>query len=207
MGIGHKATVTPTKAEMIAAWAPTQPWCPQGGETEVVGSFRLDDPDGRVGMETHLVMAGATLVQVPLTYRDEPLAGAESALIGEMEHSVLGTRWIYDGLGDPRYLLMLAAVSMTGQGEALVMVTDGGGWVLAPGTVRIHGGGWDGGRIAFGEFEPAGRDPVRPVLQNDRFELTVFRQPENGPRPGMGLTAIWDGVAEPVLLAEVRERP
>ena len=29
---------------------------------EVIGSYRFDDPDGRVGMETHLVTAGGTLL-------------------------------------------------------------------------------------------------------------------------------------------------
>lgn len=92
----------------------------------VIGSYRFDDPDGRVGMETHLVKAGDTVFQVPLTYHDEPLEGADGAFITEMQHSVLGTRWVYDGLRDPLFAVMLAAVTMTGQGEALGMaVYDG----------------------------------------------------------------------------------
>lgn len=31
----------------------------------------------------------------------------------EMEHSVVGRRWVYDGLRDPQLVAMLAAVSMT----------------------------------------------------------------------------------------------
>src|SRR5690242_12850027 len=115
----HAATITPTKAELIAGWAPTQPWGPKpGAAIDVIGSYRFDDPDGRVGMETHLVTMDGVLFHVPLTYRDEPLAGGEQALITEMHHSVLGTRWVYDGLRDPMFVVMLAAVSMTGQGEA-----------------------------------------------------------------------------------------
>jgi hypothetical protein len=122
MALFHVATVTPTKAELIAAWAPNQPWGPStAAAMEVIGSYRFDDPDGRVGMETHLVSTGGALLQVPLTYRDEPLDGADDALITEMQHSVLGTRWVYDGLRDPRLVVMLAAVTMTGQGEALGM--------------------------------------------------------------------------------------
>ena len=49
-------------------------------------------------------------MQAPLTYRDEPLDGAEDALITEMQHSVLGTRWVYDGLRDPQFSVMLAAL-------------------------------------------------------------------------------------------------
>ena len=101
MALFHLATITPTKTELIAEWAPTQPWGPPGDvPIDVIGSYRFDDPDGRVGMETHLVNAGGTLLQVPLTYRDEPLDGAADALITEMQHSVLGTRWVYDGLRD-----------------------------------------------------------------------------------------------------------
>src|SRR4051795_13610532 len=123
MAIFHRATITPTKAELIGTWVPTQPWgAALDGPVEVIGSYRFDDPDGRVGMETFLVTASSTLLQVPLTYRDEPLDGADEFLIAEMEHSVLGTRWVYDGLRDPLYVIMLAGVTMTGQGEALGMV-------------------------------------------------------------------------------------
>src|SRR6478736_60612 len=92
MALFHRATVTPTKAELIAEWAPTQPWgVPVDVPLEVIGSYRFDDPEGRVGIESHLVDAGDTLLQVPLTYRDAPLEGADDALITEMQHTVLGT--------------------------------------------------------------------------------------------------------------------
>jgi Maltokinase N-terminal cap domain len=207
MGRFHAATITPTKAELIAEWAPTRPWGPPTTDAvEVIGSYRFDDPDGRVGMETHLVRAGGTLLQVPLTYRDEPLAGADAALIVEMQHSVLGTRWVYDGLGDPLFVAMLAAVAMTGQGEALGMVGYDGRWYIAPSNVRIHGGGWTQERVPVDGFELETADATTSVLRNDRFELTVFRRPVPGPRPAMGLTATWDGHGDEVILAEVRER-
>ena len=82
-------------------------------------------------------------MQVPLTYRDEPLDGAEDGLISEMQHSVLGTRWVYDGLRDSQFVVMLAAVTMTGQGEALGMAVYNGRWYIAPTNVRIQGGGWN----------------------------------------------------------------
>ena len=117
MAIYHRATITPTKTEVIAQWAPTQSWGPSASDPiEVVGSYRFDDPDGRVGMETHLVTAGGVLFQVPLTYRDEPLDGAEDGFISEMQHSVLGQRWVYDGLRDPKFVVMLAGVTMTAKG-------------------------------------------------------------------------------------------
>src|SRR5262245_24048391 len=94
MAIFHRATITPTKEELITAWAPSQPWGPAAGDAiEVLGSYRFDDPEGRVGMETFLFGVGGDLFQVPLTYRDAPLDGGESALITQMSHSVLGNRW------------------------------------------------------------------------------------------------------------------
>jgi hypothetical protein len=129
----HRATVHPAKADIIAAWVPTRPWGPAAGvATDLVGSFRFDDPDGRVGMEVHLVAAGSTLLQVPLTYRDAPLDGGDDGFVTEMQHTALGTRWVYDGLRDPRLVTMLAAVAMTGQGEALGMVVYDGRWYIAP---------------------------------------------------------------------------
>jgi hypothetical protein len=207
MAIFHRATITPTKAELIAVWAPTRPWGPSAADgIDVIGSYRFDDPDGRVGMETHLVTAGGALLQVPLTYRDEPLQGAEAALIAEMQHSVLGTRWVYDGLRDPMFVVMLAAVAMTGQGEALGLAVYDGRWYIAPSNVRIRGGGWTQERVPVDGFELDSDEATASILRNDRFELTVFRRPVPGPRPSIGLTATWDGRSDDVVLAEIRER-
>jgi hypothetical protein len=207
MAIFHRATITPTKDELIARWAPTQPWGPPADvPIDVIGSYRFDDPDGRVGMETHLVTAAGVLLHVPLTYRDEPLDGADDALITEMQHSVLGTRWVYDGLGDPLFVVMLAGVAMTGQGEALGMAMYDGRWYIAPSNVRIQGGGWTQERVPVDGFERASDDATKVVLHNDRFELIVFRRPVPGPRPAIGLTATWDEQPNAVVLAELRER-
>jgi hypothetical protein len=206
MALFHRATITPTKTELIADWAPAQPWGPPATDAiDVLGSYRFDDPDGRVGMEAHLVTAGDTLLQVPLTYRDEPLEDADDALIAEMQHSVLGTRWVYDGLRDPLFVVMLAAVSMTGQGEALGMAVYDGRWYVAPSNVRIRGGGWTLERVPVDGFVLDADEADASTLRNDRFELTMFRRPVTGPRPAIGLTANWDGQPDEVVLAEVRE--
>jgi hypothetical protein len=203
----HRATITPPKGELIAAWVPSQPWGPADTEPfEEIGSYRFDDPDGRVGMEGHLVRAAGALLHVPLTYRDEPLAGAPDALITEMEHSVLGRRWVYDGLQDPVFCLMLAGAAMTGQGEALGMAVHEGRWYVAPSNVRIRGGDWSQERVPVDGFELVDVDDERSTLRSDRFELTVFRRPAPGPQPAMGLTATWAGYDESVVLAEIHER-
>jgi hypothetical protein len=207
MAIFHRATITPTKEELIARWAPSQPWGPSADDAIVmIGSYRFDDPEGRVGMETFLVTAGETLYQVPLTYRDEPLDGGAGALITEMQHSVLGTRWVYDGFHDERFVVMLAGVAMTGQGEALGLVHHDGRWYVAPARVRISGGGWTQERVPVDGLEWVAEEPDASILHNDRFELRFHRRPKPGPKPPIGLTATWDGAAQPVVVAEVRER-
>jgi hypothetical protein len=123
-----------------------------------------------------------------------------------MQHSVLGTRWVYDGLRDPRFVIMLAGVAMTGQGEALGLVEYDGRWFIAPSNVRIQGGGWTEERVPVDGFELESDEANASVLHNDRFELIVYRRPVPGPRPAIGLTATWDGQSDGVILAEVRER-
>ncbi len=207
MAVLHNASITPTKSELISAWIPTQPWGPSAEvPVEVIGAFRFDDPDGRVGMESHLVTAGGTLLYVPLTYRDAPLDDAEAAFIGEMQHSALGTRWVYDGLRDPLFVTMLAAVTMTGQGEAIGMIGLADRWYIVPSNVRIEGGGWTQGPAPVDAFALQSEALAGVVLRNDRFELTVYRRPVAGSRPPIGLTATWDGQPSPVVLAEVTER-
>ena len=99
MALIHQAELRPSKQELIAQWLPSQPWF-LGGDTATlarIGSYRFDDPDGEVGMETFLMNLGETVYHLPLTYRGEPLDCAEEWLVGTMHHSVLGQRWVYDG--------------------------------------------------------------------------------------------------------------
>ncbi|MFE5791391.1 1,4-alpha-glucan branching protein [Streptomyces sp. NPDC056503] len=108
MALIHHTTMRPTKLELIADWLPTRAWYaagPRGPLPVKAGGFRIDDPEGEVGIEFMAVSDGegpeAVTYLVPLTYRGKPLDGAEHALIGTSEHGVLGTRWIYDGAHDP----------------------------------------------------------------------------------------------------------
>ncbi|MQA02519.1 MAG: hypothetical protein GEV07_07285 [Streptosporangiales bacterium] len=100
MAILHRATVTPSKPELVESWLDQQPWG-GSGEIETIGSYRFDDPEGEVGVEAMLVRRAGRVLQVPMTYRAAPLEHAEAHLIGRAEHSVLGTRWVYDGTRDP----------------------------------------------------------------------------------------------------------
>ncbi|MFB9387843.1 1,4-alpha-glucan branching protein [Streptomyces coeruleoprunus] len=116
MAVIHHTTMTPTKLELLASWLPAQPWYagPEAPAPTNAGGFRLDDPEGEVGIEFMVVADdrdGAPVAHlVPMTYRGAPLEGAEQGLIGTSEHGVLGTRWIYDGTHDPVLVTQLLAL-------------------------------------------------------------------------------------------------
>ncbi|MEU6183074.1 maltokinase N-terminal cap-like domain-containing protein [Streptomyces coeruleorubidus] len=117
MAVIHSTSLHPTKLELLTSWLPSRPWY-RGGTAEAKltksGGFRLDDPRGEVGIEFIVVTDASgpdpTTYLVPLTYRGAPLDGAEHALVGTMEHGVLGRRWTYDGCHDPVLLARLAAL-------------------------------------------------------------------------------------------------
>ncbi|AVZ76916.1 1,4-alpha-glucan branching protein [Streptomyces lunaelactis] len=122
MAVVHNTTLTPSKVELLARWLPRQSWYVGSGrepELTKVGGFRIDDPEGEVGIEFMVVTDGSgdqpMTYQVPLGYRGSPLAGADHALVGTTEHGVLGRRWIYDGTHDPVLVAQLFALI---QGEA-----------------------------------------------------------------------------------------
>ncbi len=132
----HDATLSPTKIEIVRAWLPSQAWFHgDPAEAEIVGAFRFVDPDGEVGIETQLVRAGDVTYQVPLTYRDAPLAEAAGFLLGTMEHSVLGTRYVYDATGDPVYLAELIRVIREGDTEADRSMGEKTAWAEGSGVV------------------------------------------------------------------------
>ena len=147
--IHHGATISPTKLELLAAWMPRQRWYTHKGHVPVlrrVGGFRFEDPAGRVGAETLIVLDEATVppvvYQVPLTYRDTPLPGGEDAQVGTCEHSVLGTRYVYDGCKDPRYVeALLELVTTSGRsdrGYSSVGVDTPAQGLAAPDAPRVE---------------------------------------------------------------------
>ncbi len=206
MGLFHRATITPSKPELVERWLRATDLADESATIEHIGAFRFDDPLGEVGIETFLANVDGTLVQVPLTYRGSALPGADAALVGTTEHSALGTRWVYDGLGDPLYPVMLAAVTMTGQGEALGMVEDDGRWVVAPAAVRIRGGGWTTERVVVDGFETVEQFDDGVMFRNEGFDLRFYRSPTHPAEEPMELTATWGGRPEGALLASVQPR-
>lgn len=117
MAVIHRTSLKPAKLELLASWLPSRPWYSGGAggpELAKAGGFRLDDPQGAVGIEFMVVTDTSgthpATYLVPLTYRGAPLDGAEHALVGTMEHGVLGRRWAYDGCHDPVLIAQLLAL-------------------------------------------------------------------------------------------------
>lgn len=139
-----------------------------------------------MGIETHLVRTGTgAVLQVPLTYRGAPLTGADHHLVGAMEHSHLGRRWVYDGAGDPVYVAALATVIRTGGREAEEWVEADGSPVRREPSARVTGSGMRG---ASAQVVDA------PVVV--RVVGTV-----ESPEGAGTLTGTWPGQADPALLA------
>ncbi|MFF4445487.1 1,4-alpha-glucan branching protein [Streptomyces sp. NPDC001502] len=191
MAVIHRTTMSPGKLELLAGWLPLRPWY-RGGtggpQLSKAGGFRLDDPEGEVGIEFMVVTDtggdGPVTHLVPLTYRGAPLKGAEDGLIGTSEHGVLGRRWIYDGTHDVvlvEQLLALLAGGTTAQDQnesgtpdpTVEVRTEGAGvpqGLTGPGTVTDTA---DASLVTVGPFLREG-----PVST-----LTVSRVLQDGPAP------------------------
>jgi hypothetical protein len=164
MALLHHATLTPSKPELIAAWLPRQPWAAGLPEVTPFGGFRLDDPAGQVGIEGILLRSadGEVVVHVPLTYRAAPLEGAEDALLGTTEHSVLGTRWVYDAPADPVYVATLSSTILDGGTGAEEYFEVDGERVTREPKVRVAGSGGAPGEVVVVRIvgEPVESDAV-----------------------------------------------
>jgi hypothetical protein len=202
MAVLHEATITPTKDELVGPWLRTRRWWDGIDERGPVGSFRLDDPAGEVGMECFLFGSaeGSTLF-VPVTYRGAELAGADAHLIGTMQHSVLGDRWVYDGCADPVFVATLAATILTGasQAEQEVHAADGTVSQRAP-TVRAHGTGTAGSAstTVISTVAPVDEER-RTLIDTDGATLAVARQVGADLPSGPALVGSYAGGDDQVL--------
>lgn len=182
MALLHMANLVPSKLEILAGWLPGQPWYPGGGLAPV-GSFRLDDPAGEVGVEFMLVRTDdGTVLHVPCTYRGAEAPDLAHALMGTTEHSVLGARWFYDADADPVYQAVIRQAILTGATQAAEEVHHPDGTV-APRASTVHARGIPGDRAA------------------DDAVVRTVRLPHL-PDPGIpALVAAWDGQDEPLVVA------
>jgi len=151
------ATLSPSKVELLTAWIGSQRWYAAKGRTPQLRrlfSWRLDDPAGEVGLESIVIADDATtpplVYQIPLTYRGTPLPGGEHALVGTLDHSVLGHRYVYDAPHDPVYAERLFALA-TGAAEAVSSTTDDTPEESVSGTGVLQGWRLISSRVLSGE--------------------------------------------------------
>lgn len=160
----HRATLDPEKPELLRAWVPGRPWATGAATFTQLGAYRFDDPEGEVGLEAFLLGTDdGTVLHVPLTYRAEPLADHEQHLVGTTEHSELGTRWVYDGCGDPVWASALARAVLTGGTQAALEFEEDGRRQVREPRVKVAGSG-----------DPGGESPhIVSVRTEDADGLTV----------------------------------
>lgn len=115
MAILHRATIRPTKPEVLAGLL--------GAPVDILGAYRFDDPEGAVGVEGFVLAVEGRLRHRVLTYRDAPLDGLEP--VATMEHSVLGSRWVYRGEDDAVALACIERALGGSQAQAAEEVYDG----------------------------------------------------------------------------------
>lgn len=195
MALLHEATISPRKDELVGPWLATRTWW--DGETArgPVGSFRLDDPAGQVGMECFLFgsAAGSTLF-VPVTYREAPAPGLEASLLGTMEHSVLGTRYVYDACADPVFVATVLDTIRSGGRQADLRLVRADGTEVA----REHSATAEGAGVPTVPHHDPGvpvsaRDePDRTTITAADVEVTVMRRLGESP-PGPALTGSFEG--------------
>ena len=169
MGIVHKATLSPSKQEIVEGWLPSRDWARGRTIAGKVAEYRLDDPAGEVGVETILWrLDDGSIVQTPLTYRAEPLAGADDHLITTTQHSVLGERWVYDGCGDPVWASTLATAIATGGRQSQMYFEQDGQRVEIPARMHVRGSGNDASGPAVTVIDSTTDDgPVTTVRAGD----------------------------------------
>lgn len=132
----YGAELNPTKEDIAARF---------GGIVSLLGSFRLVDPADEVGIE---VLIGSDLdgrhAQLPLTYRPSEVDPEHT--LTEMDHSVLGRRWVSNALGDPVAVAQLIRTILEADDGA--SRSDG-----VPAALDIRGSGQPG--------ETAGRNAAK----------------------------------------------
>jgi hypothetical protein len=177
MALVHRATVDPSKQELVEAWLPTRPWARGLEITKKLAEYRFDDPAGEVGVETIVFATGeGTSVQVPLTYRAAPLEGADDYLVGTSEHSVLGARWVYDGCADPVWAATLAGAILTGGSQAQMYLEEDGRRIDIPPRITVQGSGTPDAEVpVITTVDSVRDDGATTVVRAGDVEIVVAR--------------------------------
>lgn len=205
MSIIYDATIEPSKLDMLAAWLPSQEWFipVPDAELERVASFRFDDPAGQVGMETLLIRHGAWTYQVPLVYRNAPIPELAAFLLTSTEHSVLGTRWVYDATGDPLYVAAIAGAVLAAEPQANQVEHRGEERIPLPATITLTSTGTPGTPVPAVESVTAHTVGGVTTIRSGGLSIAVVRSlaDDDGTHLGAALTGAWAGGPAAALLA------
>ena len=188
----YNAELSPSKNQVIATVLGTDE-----ADIEKLTSYRFDDPAGQIGMEVHIVRTpDGSVLQVPLVYRPEPLEDAEEdELITTMEHSVLGTRYVYLGMSDPVFAEALdvtiseersGAEQFLVDGDTQTPITEGLADVTGTGEIEL-------------EEEEDDENLIGVLELFAELDLEGLSE-EEANQPGQ-LIGTWEGQDTPVLLA------
>jgi 1,4-alpha-glucan branching enzyme len=146
--------------EILTSWLPSQRWFPARGQSvdlTVVGGTVLEDPAGAAGFEVHFLAVESgrrtDVVSVPISYRSEPLEGADQGLIGQVEHPRLGARWAYDATHDADFVRLWVDFILT--------------------SGRTPDGRLDGVVIKAPASQEPGMIPAVKVLQGEQSNTSV----------------------------------
>jgi hypothetical protein len=201
----HVATLSPSKPELLTQWLANDPYVGDrvAGGLEVLGAYRFDDPAGDVGLECHLLGCGdGTVLHVPVSYR----AAAEPSLadhqVGSLEHSVLGTRWVYDGCADPVFVGELLRTMHTGDTQVeLVVHTDDGPVIREP-NAEVTGTGSAAAAPTI-ESVAMSRHEAGATVEVGAASVEVRRVLDLGAdsADGVALLGTWTTQSVPVVLA------
>lgn len=188
----YNAELSPSKNQVIATVLGTDE-----ADIEKLASYRFDDPADQIGMEVHIVRTpDGSVLQVPLVYRPEPLEDAEEdELITTMEHSVLGTRYVYLGMSDPVFAEALdvtiseersGAEQFLVDGDTQTPITEGLADVIGTGEIEL-------------EEEEDDENLIGVLELFAELDLAGLSE-EEAAQPGQ-LIGTWEGQDTPVLLA------
>lgn len=188
----YDAELKPSKNQVLATVLEADE-----ADIEKLASYRFDDPAGQIGMEVHIVRTpDGTVLQVPLVYRPEPLEDAEEdELITTMEHSVLGTRYVYLGMSDPVFAEALDVTISEEQGGTEQFLVEGDTRTpITEGLATVTGTG----EIEL-EEEEDDENLIGILELFAELDLDGLSE-EEANQPGQ-LIGTWEGQDTPVLLA------
>ena len=198
------ATISPTKLEIVQGWLGDQDWFDGDAASVKAGtrfSYRFDDPAGEVGVESVLATLDGKVFQLPLTYRNSELEGGEPFFLTHMEHTALGRRWIYFGLGDPVLVNSFVSAIIAGDRSVSMEFEMDGQHQVVDTAVKAWGNG-SGESVTDARIDDVDRGGPVTTVHTSYGTLSVPHVLDNTlPDRERLLQGTWQGLDDDVVLA------